>query len=545
MPISDGLISARQLCSNSVDTRNIAPGAVTPTEVLTGFNFVELVTVLPTTGNFEGRIVYLTTDNKLYRHDGSAFLLAVDGADITAATISGDRLIANTITAGEIQAGAIGASELAAINIEVGKFIRSTTFVSGSSGWSIDADGSAEFDNVIVRGTIQASSIEGNVTLGTGGVVRTATSGQRIELSEADNDQLNLYSGDSFEAVPGFLRSAISGAGATRTLQVNLRAASTTGDTNAVQMVVRTESFDDSSSRPGVVFSYAGGSSQDPLFALQNDFDLRIGGTGLLEIDGLGSASNPAIGIGTSFDDGIYSPADSQLSVTIAGVEAARWIAGQSLATLGTTADPAWSFISDDDTGLYRSSSGRIAFTSNNKFVGLFGTQGLEVIAGTATLPSMTFQPDSNTGIFRASENFIGFAGAGTTTMTVGWTGSRTDINVNTMATGTDSIMHYNPTTDLVTYDSSSRKIKKNISPFTEVGLTDRLVPSQFKYRGKITTNDPMRWRIGLIAEDTVAIDERFGPDSGDENYNDRAILAAIILDLQDTRRRLTVLEAA
>ena len=140
MPLSDGLISARALCSNSVDTRHIAPDAVTPAEVAVGFNFVELVTTLPVTGNFEGRMVYLTTDDKLYRHDGTAFLLAVDGADITAATISGDRMIANTITAGEIQAGAIGASELAAVNIEVGKFIRSTSYVAGSSGWSLKKD---------------------------------------------------------------------------------------------------------------------------------------------------------------------------------------------------------------------------------------------------------------------------------------------------------------------------------------------------------------------------------------------------------------------
>lgn len=65
---------------------------------------VEVVGTLPTTGNFQGRTVFLTTDNKLYRYTGSAWTKATDGADITA----------NSITAGQIQAGAISTDQLAA-----------------------------------------------------------------------------------------------------------------------------------------------------------------------------------------------------------------------------------------------------------------------------------------------------------------------------------------------------------------------------------------------------------------------------------------------
>ena len=47
----------------------------------------EIVGSLPTTNLFEGRIVFLTTDDKLYRYTGSAWTAAVSGADITAGTL--------------------------------------------------------------------------------------------------------------------------------------------------------------------------------------------------------------------------------------------------------------------------------------------------------------------------------------------------------------------------------------------------------------------------------------------------------------------------
>lgn len=79
---------------------------------------VEVVATLPATGNFAGRMVFLTTDNKLYRHTGSpagaaGFTLAVDGADI----------VANSIVAGKIAAGAISATELAANAVVASKVL--------------------------------------------------------------------------------------------------------------------------------------------------------------------------------------------------------------------------------------------------------------------------------------------------------------------------------------------------------------------------------------------------------------------------------------
>jgi hypothetical protein len=81
-------------------------GLVDNTSFATGLAAVEILGALPTTGNFDGRLVVLTTDWKLYRYDGDAeeFTSKVDGADI----------VADSVASAAIQAGAINTRELAA-----------------------------------------------------------------------------------------------------------------------------------------------------------------------------------------------------------------------------------------------------------------------------------------------------------------------------------------------------------------------------------------------------------------------------------------------
>lgn len=72
-----------------------------------GLRPIQIVGVLPTLPAAlypNGSVVFLTTNNKLYRSTGTTWTVATDGADITA----------NSITAGQIQAGAISTDELAA-----------------------------------------------------------------------------------------------------------------------------------------------------------------------------------------------------------------------------------------------------------------------------------------------------------------------------------------------------------------------------------------------------------------------------------------------
>jgi len=263
-------INGRQIPDYTIDTAKFAQ-SIKP---------VEIVDVLPTVGNVEGRIVYLTTDNKLYRFDGTVWTAAVPAADVTgqltnaqiadiaAAKITGqitntqisdnaistpklqagaittakiaagaitageiaagaittaklaagavtaneiaanaitsDKLTANSVVAGKVAAGAISTTELAAGAVAAGKLaanaivagdaviatgaissaqigslnadkiktgtigadiitlgssssiIQSNGFVSGSTGFRIRGSGDAEFNNVIVRGSLNA-----------------------------------------------------------------------------------------------------------------------------------------------------------------------------------------------------------------------------------------------------------------------------------------------------------------------------------------------------------------------------------------------------
>lgn len=158
----------------------------------------EIVTSLPTTNLFEGRMVFLTTDDKLYRYTGSAWTAAVPAVDISgqladaqiaslaaskvtgqlsdsqlaaiaaakvtgqivgtqitdgaistaklaAGSVTSNEIAANTITAADIAAGTITATQIAAATI-TGAKIAAGTIQAGN----------------IVSGTITANEIAAN-----------------------------------------------------------------------------------------------------------------------------------------------------------------------------------------------------------------------------------------------------------------------------------------------------------------------------------------------------------------------------------------------
>lgn len=81
----------------------------------------EVVSSLPATDNYQGRVVFLTTDNKLYRWDNSSWTAAVPTGDLIGTigttqiqdgAISTPKLAANAVTAGKIDADAITSREI-------------------------------------------------------------------------------------------------------------------------------------------------------------------------------------------------------------------------------------------------------------------------------------------------------------------------------------------------------------------------------------------------------------------------------------------------
>lgn len=69
-------------------------------------------------------------------------------------------LAAEAVTATILAGNAVLARHLSSITMESGKWIRSTVYEEGETGWIINADGTAEFNEVTVRGTVYAQDGE-------------------------------------------------------------------------------------------------------------------------------------------------------------------------------------------------------------------------------------------------------------------------------------------------------------------------------------------------------------------------------------------------
>ena len=72
--ISDALDQRIKTERNSVIGAYIEGGAITKAKIAPDLNFVEVVVALPSTGNTVGRIAFLTTDNRVYVWNGTAWV---------------------------------------------------------------------------------------------------------------------------------------------------------------------------------------------------------------------------------------------------------------------------------------------------------------------------------------------------------------------------------------------------------------------------------------------------------------------------------------
>ncbi len=135
---------------------------------------VEVVATLPSSGNFTGRVVVLTTDGKLYRYTDTGWTAAVPTSDlsgtisaaqIAANAITTDKLDANSVVAGKIAAGAITADKLAANSVTAGTIAAGAVSTDALAANVITAD-------KIQTGAIQTDKIAANAI--TGGLIAAA-----------------------------------------------------------------------------------------------------------------------------------------------------------------------------------------------------------------------------------------------------------------------------------------------------------------------------------------------------------------------------------
>jgi hypothetical protein len=169
-----GQYSGHSATTIKIATVDVTDGAIDQQKLAPSLTFIDVVGALPGSGMSEGDVVYLTTDDKLYRYDGSQWIVDVAAGDITgqitttqigdnqittpkinalavtagkiaADAVESDKIKANAVIAGKIAAGAVGADEVAANSIVSSKlvignftnFVPNPDFATGDfTGWS-------------------------------------------------------------------------------------------------------------------------------------------------------------------------------------------------------------------------------------------------------------------------------------------------------------------------------------------------------------------------------------------------------------------------
>ena len=119
-------------------------------------------------------------------------------------------------------------------------------------------------DSRVLADSIETTDYTATGTM-QGAIIRTDTAGDYLFMS---NGNILMFTGNSLEERNGLFRVVTSGAGNSATLQAELHAPNwnTSGD---AAIVVRSESNDDSTTPPGWVFLYTGGSTQTAQVVLQ------------------------------------------------------------------------------------------------------------------------------------------------------------------------------------------------------------------------------------------------------------------------------------
>jgi len=180
--IANAAITAVKLADQAVTNYKIADGAVDIAKFASGLRPVEIVSSLPALPDAsypQGAVVFLTTDNKLYRSDGNNWTAAVPTSDLTGTitetqitdgAVSTPKLAAGAVTTGKIAAGAVTANEIAANTITSGEIaagaVTAAAIAAGAVGAAAIAAGAVTADKIaalaVTAGKIAAGAVTAN-----------------------------------------------------------------------------------------------------------------------------------------------------------------------------------------------------------------------------------------------------------------------------------------------------------------------------------------------------------------------------------------------
>jgi hypothetical protein len=294
-------------------------------------------------------------------------------AGLVEGPISSTTIANDAIESPMIAANAVVASKVAAMNIEAGKYVRSTSYVADTAGWSIEAGGFAEFQNVKVRGDIVGGTIDigtdafqvdtsGNMWMGnalfasapfsvssTGDLVAASVeiTGGTIDIESAAGSEFhvdvqgNMWLGNSTFAGAPF---SVSNTGDLTASSVNITGGTISGGTvgsgiTASNITTGTLSADRIAANSISVAKLTAGTFGTHIMTLANSASSRIqsnDGTSMI-IRGNGTAvftnisvTGGSVGGSASVDGGIVTSGISATNVT-AGTLSANRIAADSI----------------------------------------------------------------------------------------------------------------------------------------------------------------------------------------------------------------------
>jgi len=208
-----------------------------------GLYGVEPVSSLPATGDFQGQVVFLTTDNKLYRWNGSAWTAAVPSVDITgqltnsqiadlAATkvtgqitttqitdsaISSPKIAAGSVIAGKIAAGTVVATDIAASTITGSKIAAGTITASNItantiSGGLIAASGiitsSAQINDALITNAKIDNAAITTAKIGSLQVSTLKIADNAVTIPEGDSGSISVTLNTTFQQLGNSVRVA-------------------------------------------------------------------------------------------------------------------------------------------------------------------------------------------------------------------------------------------------------------------------------------------------------------------------------------------------
>lgn len=167
-PAVANLFTTLSLAQSDIGTATIEPVSALP--------------VLPSTDWPQGRVVFLLSDNKLYRSTGATWTTLVNGADIAVNSITTNMIVAGAVTASRIASHTITANEIAAATITATEIAAATITATQIAAATIVAANIAS--GTITTLQLSAVAIDG-MTI-TGATFRTASSNPKVEITTAN-----------------------------------------------------------------------------------------------------------------------------------------------------------------------------------------------------------------------------------------------------------------------------------------------------------------------------------------------------------------------